>query len=70
MELQRIEGAGGTQVSSAESIRSCLDYLYRQAVAENFLMTAHLIGAAAESLNLKLAEPTPTEASNGEQETD
>lgn len=35
---------------SATSIRSCLDYLYRLAISENYLLTAHLIGAAAESL--------------------
>ncbi|MDP6708312.1 MAG: hypothetical protein QF893_18365 [Alphaproteobacteria bacterium] len=70
MELPSIEAPGGAKASSAQSIKSCLDYLYRQAVAENFLMTAHLIGAAAESLSINVAEPTPTEASNGECERD
>ncbi len=40
----------------ARSLKTCLDYLYRQAISENFLMTAHLIGAAAESLAAHVEE--------------
>ena len=52
-------------VTSARSIKSCLDYLYRQAVSENFLLTAHLIGAAAESLTLHGDRTEPTSAPEG-----
>ncbi len=32
------------------AIKACLDYLYREALACNMALTAHLIGAAAESV--------------------
>lgn len=51
--------------ASAESIKSCLDYLYRQAVSENFLLTAHLIGAAAESLTIHADRTGPTSSPEG-----
>lgn len=43
---------------SADSLKSCLDYLYRVAMSENYLLTAHLIGAAAESLSGQLVAST------------
>ena len=49
---------------SADSLKSCLDYLYRVAMSENYLLTAHLIGAAAESLSGQLVA-APKHRGNG-----
>jgi len=50
---------------SATSIKSCLDYLYRVAISENYLLTAHLIGAAAESLSGHLESNGRSNGANG-----
>lgn len=50
---------------AATSIKSCLDYLYRLAMAENYLLTAHFIGAAAESLPGHLPSDRLATGSNG-----
>jgi hypothetical protein len=34
----------------AEALRMCLQYLYREAMDADLRVTAHLIGAAAESI--------------------
>lgn len=49
---------------SADTLKHCLDYLYRVAMSENYLLTAHLIGAAAESLSGHL-EAGPSGVGNG-----
>ena len=39
-----------------EALRMCLQYLYREAMDANLRVTAHLIGAAAESIHCRCGQ--------------
>lgn len=47
-------GEDVSRVDEMKSIASCLEYLYGEAVRLDVRMSAHLIGAAAESLREQL----------------
>jgi hypothetical protein len=43
----------GETEDKPEALRMCLQYLYREAMDANLRVTAHLIGAAAESIHCR-----------------
>ena len=43
----------GEREDKSEALRTCLQYLYREAMDANLHVTAHLIGAAAESIHCR-----------------
>ena len=43
----------GEPEDKPEALRMCLQYLYREALDANLRVTAHLIGAAAESIHCR-----------------
>jgi len=49
-------GPDGDRVSEMKAVLSCLEYLYGEAVRVQARMSAHLIGAAAESMRREIAE--------------
>lgn len=51
----------GSRVEEMYAVLSCLEYLYGEAVRLQARMSAHLIGAAAESLRRQIAETPRTE---------
>jgi hypothetical protein len=50
------DDAEGDRLHEMAAILSCLEYLYGEAVRIQARMSAHLIGAAAESMRREIAE--------------